>query len=149
MQATPDSHNTASGLTPRSLILGIIQVLVVCLGAPYAIWVLGSSEITWSFFPISVGFSFWVDAKWGLRSRTRRYDVMVSVVNRRNKHLGARNQHLATENAALRAKAGLVPGPDADTSDSDRGPRPRCTSSTRARALSGGHRGTASNLGRR
>ena len=58
MQATPDSHNTASGLTPRSLILGIIQVLVVCLGAPYAIWVLGSSEITWSFFPISVGFGF-------------------------------------------------------------------------------------------
>ena len=58
MEATPDSQNTASGLTPRSLILGIIQVLVVCLGAPYAIWVLGSSEITWSFFPISVGFSF-------------------------------------------------------------------------------------------
>jgi hypothetical protein len=58
VQATPDSHNTASGLTPRSLILGIIQVLVVCLGAPYAIWVLGSSEITWSFFPISVGFGF-------------------------------------------------------------------------------------------
>ena len=58
MEATPDSQNTASGLTLRSLILGIIQVLVVCLGGPYAIWVLGSSEITWSFFPISVGFSF-------------------------------------------------------------------------------------------
>ena len=39
-------------------MLGVIQVLVVCLGAPYAIWVLGSSEITWSFFPIAVGFSF-------------------------------------------------------------------------------------------
>ena len=51
-------QNTASGLTLRSLILGLIQVLVVCLGAPYAIWVLGSSEITWSFFPIAVGFSF-------------------------------------------------------------------------------------------
>ncbi len=48
----------ASGLTLRSLLLGVVQVLVVCLGAPYAIWVLGSSEITWSFFPIAVGFFF-------------------------------------------------------------------------------------------
>ena len=51
-------QGAASGLTLRSLVLGVIQVLVVCLGAPYAIWVLGSSEITWSFFPIAVGFSF-------------------------------------------------------------------------------------------
>ena len=50
--------SAASGLTLRSLILGICQVLIVCLGAPYAIWVLGSSEITWSFFPIGVGFPF-------------------------------------------------------------------------------------------
>ena len=55
---TIEQDNTASGLTLRSLCLGIIQVLIVCLGAPYAIWVLGSSEITWSFFPIAVGFSF-------------------------------------------------------------------------------------------
>ena len=47
-----------SGLTWRSLILGLIQVLIVCPGACYAIWVLGSSEITWSFFPIGVGFPF-------------------------------------------------------------------------------------------
>lgn len=47
-----------SGLTARSLIAGILQVLIVCLGAPYAIWVLGSSEITWSFFPVGVGFPF-------------------------------------------------------------------------------------------
>lgn len=47
-----------SGLTVRSLAAGILQVLIVCLGAPYAIWVLGSSEITWSFFPIGVGFPF-------------------------------------------------------------------------------------------
>ena len=51
-------QGAASGLTLRSLVLGVVQVLVVCLGAPYAIWVLGSSEITWSFFPIAVGFSF-------------------------------------------------------------------------------------------
>ena len=55
---TSTSQGAASGLTLRSLVLGVIQVLVVCLGAPYAIWVLGSSEITWSFFPIAVGFSF-------------------------------------------------------------------------------------------
>jgi hypothetical protein len=42
----------------RALVLGLAQVLIVCLGAPYAIWVLGSSEITWSFFPIGVGFPF-------------------------------------------------------------------------------------------
>ena len=54
--STADSHSLSSGLTIRSLILGLAQVFVVCLGAPYAIWVLGSSEITWSFFPISVGF---------------------------------------------------------------------------------------------
>ncbi|NKB69161.1 MAG: hypothetical protein GKR89_19000 [Candidatus Latescibacteria bacterium] len=56
MTATAERPNR--GLTPRSLVLGLIQVLIVCLGAPYAIWVLGSSEITWSFFPISVGFPF-------------------------------------------------------------------------------------------
>lgn len=47
-----------SGLTLRSLLLGLVQVLLVCVGAPSAIWVLGSSEITWSFFPIGVGFPF-------------------------------------------------------------------------------------------
>ena len=54
------THSTApaSGLTARSFAAGIVQVLIVCLGAPYAIWVLGSSEITWSFFPVGVGFPF-------------------------------------------------------------------------------------------
>jgi hypothetical protein len=47
-----------SGLTLRAFILGLIQVLLVCIGAPYAIWFLGTSEITWSFFPIGVGFPF-------------------------------------------------------------------------------------------
>jgi hypothetical protein len=56
MGATPNIP--AGGLTLRSVALGLVQVLIVCLGAPYAIWVLGSSEITWSFFPISVGFPF-------------------------------------------------------------------------------------------
>ena len=47
---------TSNGLTARSLVVGTLQVLIICLGAPYAIWVLGASEITWSFFPTGVGF---------------------------------------------------------------------------------------------
>ncbi len=45
-------------MTVRSALLGILVVLVVVLGAPYSIWLVRSSEITWSYFPTSVGFSF-------------------------------------------------------------------------------------------
>ncbi|MFH1569892.1 MAG: DUF6785 family protein [Gemmatimonadota bacterium] len=38
--------------------LGLGLVLLICLGAPYSIWMVGSSEITWSFFPIGVGLPF-------------------------------------------------------------------------------------------
>ena len=38
--------------------LGLALVLLICLGAPYSIWMVGSSEITWSFFPAGVGFLF-------------------------------------------------------------------------------------------
>ena len=51
----PTSRGNLSG---RALLLGVLLVLVVSLGAPCATWVLGSSEITWSFFPIGVGFPF-------------------------------------------------------------------------------------------
>ena len=47
-----------SGLTWRSLLLGLILVVIVCFGAPFSLWVVGSSEITWSYFPIGVGFPF-------------------------------------------------------------------------------------------
>ena len=43
------------GLTLRSLVLGLAMVLVVAVGAPYSIWMVGSSGITWSYFPIGVG----------------------------------------------------------------------------------------------
>ena len=56
-QSSEPSHR-ASGLTFRSLLLGLGLVLLVCLGAPYSIWMVGSSEITWSFFPIGVGVPF-------------------------------------------------------------------------------------------
>ena len=46
------------GLTIRSLLLGLSVVLIICLGAPLSIWMVGSTEITWSFFPIGVGLPF-------------------------------------------------------------------------------------------
>ena len=42
----------------RALLLGSLLALAISLGAPAATWVLGSSELTWSFFPIGVGFPF-------------------------------------------------------------------------------------------
>lgn len=55
MSADPPARR---GLTVRSLLLGLLFVLIVSLGAPYSIWMVGSSEITWSFFPIGVGVPF-------------------------------------------------------------------------------------------
>ena len=47
-----------SGITFRSLLLGLGLVFLISLGAPYSIWMVGSSEITWSVFPIGVGVPF-------------------------------------------------------------------------------------------
>ena len=52
------AQTAAGGLTLRSLLLGMAVVVVVCLGTPFGNWVLGSSELTWSYFPIGVGFPF-------------------------------------------------------------------------------------------
>ena len=46
------------GVTWRAVLAGLAMVLVVSLGAPYSIWIVGSSEITWSYFPIGVGVPF-------------------------------------------------------------------------------------------
>ena len=45
-------------MTLRSAILGIIVVMAVVTGAPFSIWMVRSSEITWSYFPTSAGFCF-------------------------------------------------------------------------------------------
>lgn len=45
-------------MTLRSAILGILVVMAVVMGAPYSIWMVRSSEITWSYFPTSAGFCF-------------------------------------------------------------------------------------------
>ena len=42
----------------KAIILGAFVVLAVVCGAPYSIWMVRSSEITWSYFPTSVGFCF-------------------------------------------------------------------------------------------
>ena len=47
-----------TGLTWKSILVGLVMVLLVSLGAPYSIWLAGSSEITWSYFPIGVGAPF-------------------------------------------------------------------------------------------
>ena len=45
-------------MTLRSIVLGLVMVIIICLGAPYSIWMAGSSEITWSYFPVGVGVPF-------------------------------------------------------------------------------------------
>ena len=45
-------------MTVRSAILGLLVVLAVVFGSPYSIWMIRSSEITWSYFPTSAGFCF-------------------------------------------------------------------------------------------
>lgn len=45
-------------MTLRAALLGLMVVVAVVFGAPYAIWMARSSEITWSYFPSSVGFCF-------------------------------------------------------------------------------------------
>ena len=47
-----------AGLTVRSLLLGIAMVLIVVVGSPFSLFVAGSSEPTWSYFPWCVGFPF-------------------------------------------------------------------------------------------
>lgn len=58
MSETESSLRIRAGLNPRSLILGIVMVLVVVIGSPFSIFVAGSSEPTWSYFPWCVGFPF-------------------------------------------------------------------------------------------
>ncbi len=57
---TETSLRTRAGLTPRSLLLGIAMVIVVVVGSPFSIYIAGSSEPTWSYFPWGVGFPFTV-----------------------------------------------------------------------------------------
>ena len=44
-----------SGLTLRAVLLGLGLVVAISIGGPYSIWMVGSSEMTWSYFPIIVG----------------------------------------------------------------------------------------------
>ena len=46
------------GVTVRAVLVGLVLVLAVSLGAPHSIWKVGSSEITWSHFPVGVGVPF-------------------------------------------------------------------------------------------
>jgi hypothetical protein len=44
-----------SGLTFKAVLLGLGLVVAISTGGPYSIWMVGSSEMTWSYFPILVG----------------------------------------------------------------------------------------------
>ena len=37
------------------MLLGLGLVVAISIGSPYSIWMVGSSEMTWSYFPIAVG----------------------------------------------------------------------------------------------
>ena len=52
------AQQEGTGVTVRSLLVGCAVVVLISLGAPHSIWTFGSSEMTWSFFPIGVGFLF-------------------------------------------------------------------------------------------
>jgi hypothetical protein len=46
------------GLTWRSAFLGLGLVVLISFGAPHSVWIIHSSEITWSYFPSGAGVSF-------------------------------------------------------------------------------------------
>ena len=56
--STHPAQQEGTGVTVRSLLVGCAVVVLISLGAPHSIWTFGSSEMTWSFFPIGVGFLF-------------------------------------------------------------------------------------------
>lgn len=73
-----ETSESTGGLTWRSLLLGCGLVVLLSVGGSYAIWTLGASEITWSFFPSGVGFPFFclilfnillktINPGWGMR----------------------------------------------------------------------------------
>lgn len=76
------------GLTGRAVLTGLGMVLIVSLGAPYSLWLVGSSEPTWSYFPVVAGFPFvvlclgnallrrWAGGRWALR----RGELLVALV---------------------------------------------------------------------
>ena len=55
MSTTLDSNND-SGVTIRAILLGVVLVAIISVGGSYSLWVVDSSEITWSYFPNGVGF---------------------------------------------------------------------------------------------
>jgi hypothetical protein len=40
------------------VLLGLTVVLAISIGAPWSVWMVGSSELTWSYLPVGVGLPF-------------------------------------------------------------------------------------------
>lgn len=47
-----------SPVSARAILLGLLWVVGICVGSPYSLWLVGSTEPTWSHFPSSVGCPF-------------------------------------------------------------------------------------------
>ena len=45
-------------VSARAILLGLLWVVGICVGSPYSLWLVGSTEPTWSHFPSSVGCPF-------------------------------------------------------------------------------------------
>lgn len=47
-----------NGLTVRSVCLGLVLVVAICVGSTFTRYMVGSLEFTWSYFPVAIGCPF-------------------------------------------------------------------------------------------
>ena len=56
--AGPLQPSDEPAMSARAIFLGLLWVVGICVGSPYSLWLVGSTEPTWSHFPSSVGCPF-------------------------------------------------------------------------------------------
>ena len=54
------SRRNAGGHTFRALLLGAVLSAAICVSAPHRLWIMASSELTWSYMPVAVIFPFFL-----------------------------------------------------------------------------------------
>ena len=47
-----------NGLPVRSVCLGLVLVVAICVGSTFTRYMVGSLEFTWSYFPVAIGCPF-------------------------------------------------------------------------------------------
>ena len=60
MHSDAQPNHESAGVTPRSLALGGVLSALICVGAPHCLWIVASSELTWSYMPVAVIFPFFL-----------------------------------------------------------------------------------------